>query len=109
MTAFGLDPAAAGALAALIISTIAAIAGARYGGRKTAAETESIATRTTLEVNEALREELADNRKDAAALRRKLRERDEELENLQRRFATLRLEFDLLEAELNALKRKAIA
>jgi chromosome segregation ATPase len=103
----GLDPAAAGALAALLISTVAAVAGARYGGRKTNAETESIATRTTLEVNEALRDELADNRKEAAELRRKLRERDEELDALQRRFARLRLDFDALEVELETLKRKA--
>lgn len=102
--ALGLDPAAAGALAALIISAVASVAGARYGGRKTTAETESIATRTTLEVNEALREELKESRREAAELREALGKRNEELETLHRRVSGLRHEVDILEAQINALR-----
>lgn len=95
-----LDLAAVGTLGALVISIIGGI----VGYRKVKPEAESIATRTTLEVNEALRDELADGRREATFLREQLRKRDEELEALQRRFARLRLDFDALEAELHALR-----
>lgn len=95
-----LDPAAIGTIGALVISIIGGV----VGYRKVKPEAESIATRTTLEVNEALRDELADGRREAAYLREQLRKRDEELDSLQRRFARLRLDFDALEAELHSLR-----
>lgn len=101
MIALGaLDPAALGTLGVLCASIIGGIVGLR----KVRPEAESIATKTTLEVNEALREELADRRQEAEHLRGELRQRDSEMESLQRRFARLRLDFDALEAELNALR-----
>lgn len=104
IAALGLDPTATLALLALLTGAVTAVAGAIWGGRKTKAETESIATKTTLEVNEALREELAENRKEAQRLRETLHKRDLELEALQRKFAALRRDFDVLEAEINALR-----
>lgn len=95
-----LDTSAIAALGTLVV----AIAGAGVAWLKVKPETESIATRTTLEVIEAQRQQLVDTRQEAAMLRKSLRERDEELEALQRRFTSLRLEFDALEAELRALR-----
>jgi predicted nuclease with TOPRIM domain len=95
-----LDSSAFAALGTLIV----AVVGAVFGWYKVKPEAESIATRTTLEVNEALRGELADGRVEAERLRGLLRKRDEELETLQRRFTTLRREFDDLEGELQSLR-----
>jgi len=83
---------------------VAAIIGAIIGLIKVKPEAESIATKTTLEVIESQREQLKEARAESEHLRESLRTRDQELENLQRRFAALRLDFDALEAELHALR-----
>lgn len=77
-------------------------------------EAESIATKTTLEVNESLREERKEAREEARELRKKLRERDEEIMHLQRKITAMREQttqlqnqIDTLEAEVNAMSDKA--
>jgi len=87
-----------------LVTLVTAIVGAVVAWFKVKPEAESIATRTTLEVIESLREQLKEARGEGEHLRSALRTRDEELESLQRRFATLRLDFDALEKELHALR-----
>lgn len=98
-----LDFTALGTLGALITAIVAAI----IGYRKVKPETESIATRTTLEVLEAVRGELTVARSEADNLRKRLQESDERFDALQRRFNVLRSDFDVLEAELNSLRGTA--
>jgi predicted nucleic acid-binding Zn-ribbon protein len=95
-----LDPATAIAVGAVVISAIGAV----LGVVKLRPEAESIATRTTLEVIESQREQLKEAREEAAQLRKSLRNREEELDTLHRRFMSLRVDFDALEDELNALR-----
>jgi uncharacterized protein HemX len=97
-----LDASAIAALATLVV----AILGAVVGYVKVKPEAESIATKTTLEVNESLRQERAEARKEAAELRVALRERDEEISLLQLKVASMRQSVESLEAEVNALKGK---
>lgn len=95
-----IDPTTAIAVGAVVISAI----GALLGVVKLRPEAESIATRTTLEVIESQREQLKEAREEAGQLRVTLRTREGELDNLHRRFTTLRSEFDALESQLNALR-----
>lgn len=83
---------------------IVGIIGAIVGLFKVKPEAESIATRTTLEVIESQRVQLKEAREETGQLRASLRSREEELDALHRRFTTLRLDFDALEGELNALR-----
>lgn len=94
----------------------AAILGAVIGYVKVKPEAESIATRTTLEVNESLREERAEARREAAELRVQLREREEEVGHLQLKLAQMReqanglqRQIDTLEAEVEAMRSKTAA
>lgn len=95
-----IDPATAIAVGAVVISAIGAV----LGVVKLRPEAESIATRTTLEVIESQREQLKEAREEAGQLRASLRNREEELDALHRRFTTLRVDFDALETELNVLR-----
>ena len=106
------DASAIVALGALMVS----ILGAVVGYVKVKPEAESIATKTTLEVNEDLRQERAEARREAAELRTKLRERDEEIDHLQRKIGQMReqtnglqRQIDTLEAEVEAMRQKASA
>jgi predicted nuclease with TOPRIM domain len=96
----GLDPSSIVALGTLAL----AIIGAVIGWLKVKPEAESIATRTTLEVIESQREQLKEAREEGVQLRKSLRQREEELDALHRRFTVLRVDFDALEAELNSLR-----
>lgn len=107
-----LDASAIVALGTLAV----AILGAVVGYVKVKPEAESIATRTTLEVNESLREERAEARREAAELRAKLRERDEEIDHLQRKIGQMReqanglqRQIDVLEAEVEGMRKKTSA
>lgn len=104
-----LDASAIVALGTLAV----AILGAVVGYVKVKPEAESIATKTTLEVNEGLREERAEARKEAAELRAQLREREEEVGHLQLKIAQMReqvnglqRQIDTLEAEAEAMRSK---
>jgi predicted nucleic acid-binding Zn-ribbon protein len=67
-------------------------------------QTESIATKTTLEVIETQREQLREARSEAATLRSQLRERDVELEALHQQVRKLRGDLDAVEAQLHAVR-----
>lgn len=98
------DPATIGAVGAIVIGILTAIVSPFLNRSKNRAETESIATRTTLEVNEDLREELKEVRGENRALREQLRERDEKIDALEGRVAQLRRDVDVLEAEVTGLR-----
>jgi septal ring factor EnvC (AmiA/AmiB activator) len=95
-----IDAPTAIAVGAVVISAIGAV----LGVVKLRPEAENIATRTTLEVIESQREQLKEAREEATQLRASLRSREEELDTLHRRFMSLRVDFDALEDELNALR-----
>ncbi len=95
-----LDASAFAALGTLLVSAVGAV----VAWFKVRPGAESIATRTTLEVIESQRDQLKEAREEATQLRASLRNREEELDALHRRFTTLRVDFDALEAELNALR-----
>lgn len=118
-----LDATTMGAIGVMMVGIVSAIVAPVLNRRKTdaqtksiAATTESIATRTTLEVNEDLRKEVRDLRQRAAAeikardkriaqLEAQVSARDERIGALERRVATLREDVDTLEAEIVALRR----
>jgi uncharacterized protein (DUF3084 family) len=118
-----LDATTIGAVGVMIVGIISAVVAPVLNRRKTAAQTksiavttESIATRTTLEVNEDLRKEVRDLRDRAAAeianrddriaqLEAQVAARDERIGALETRVATLRQDVDTLEAEIVALRR----
>lgn len=95
-----MDPATTSAIVALLLG----VAGGIVGWRKVGPEAESVATRTTLEIIEALRVELGRSQEEAHRLHRRLQKRDEEIEHLSRRVRALRSEVDVLDAEVNALR-----
>ncbi len=97
-----LDASSIAALGTLAI----AIVGAVVGWAKVKPEAESIATRTTLEVNESLRQERVEARAEAAELRAKLREREAELAQLQIKVTAMRLQLESLENEVGLLRRQ---
>jgi septal ring factor EnvC (AmiA/AmiB activator) len=110
--ASALDASAIAALGTLAV----AIVGAVVGYAKVKPEAESIATKTTLEVNEDLRQERAEARKEAAELRVQLREREEEVGHLQLKLSAMReqanglqRQIDTLEAEVEAMRSKTAA
>jgi chromosome segregation ATPase len=104
-----LDASAIAALGTLAV----AIGGAVVGYAKVKPEAESIATKTTLEVNESLRIERAEARQEAADLRGQLREREGEIAHLKTQIAQMRdqanglqRQIDTLEEEVEAMHRK---
>lgn len=118
-----MDVATIGAITAMVIGIVSAVATPLLNRRKTRAQTqsinartESIATRTTLEVNEDLRNEMRDLRKRSAEeikdrdrrieqLEAQVKARDERIDSLEARVAALRTDIDTLEAEIVALRR----
>lgn len=90
---------AVGALVASVVAGIVAVV-------KLKPETEALAVRTTLEVNEALREEVREARTEAEEARRRLRKSREEIDMLQLRLGEMRANMDAMEAELASLRRE---
>lgn len=93
------------AATAIVASAIAAAVGLT----KARPEAISIATKSTLEVNESLRLELVETRKEAGELRGKLRRREEELETMQHKVNKLRREVDDLELEIATMREPPVA
>lgn len=116
MIALGaVDAATVAAIGVMIVGVVTAIVAPLSSRRKNHAETESIATRTTLEVNEDLRTEIQALRERHAEeleirderierLEGQLEARDKRIETLEERVATLRRDVEGLEAEIAGLR-----
>lgn len=99
-----MDFAAVMAIGALTLSAVGAILGFFKGRGKDHAETNSLATRTTLEALEALGDDLKESRAETEALRRKLQTSNEEMDSLERRFYALKKDFGVMERKFAALQ-----
>lgn len=104
IAAAAVDVPTIGAISAMVVGVLTAIIAPLTNRGKNRAQTDSISTRTMLEVNENLREELREVRVINDGLRGQLRERDERIEALESRVQQLRQDVDVLEAEIAGLR-----